>query len=392
MINMQTRNFVLAFAIFSLLLAGTISAATVTSPIIDCDQDNAGLFNSPAYVGTALYNLTSNNGAYGGFIPIAILIVLMMFSILSVVYALGTAFGIESMINFAKQEFLEGIFNLIILVAVGISMASVAGALNFFMYIASYGISNTGGTPTFTLPPTAEGVFAGLCNYIGVNIVDVGFKNWLGIVINLFVVNTLESLNILVIPNSFGFAAQPFGGLTLLIQLLWDDQLAYFGIMFFGMFLIVLLFIIYYLFPIFFYIGLALRSFPWTRAAGGSFIGLFIAFYIIFPALMYPFLAIGTPGAGFCSTGSSLSGSSLCMPGNFITGSLTDLLSSLVNFNYGEAYYTDVTSFVVGFFYVGLNIFGLIIALLISYELIEKIGTILGAPSLNAQRALSRVL
>ena len=81
-----------------------------------------------------------------------------------------------------------------------------------------------------------------LCQQISTNIIDNGFANWLGILLNLFIANTLQSLNVLVIPNSYGYAYEPAAGLAFLIQLLWDDQAAFFGTMFFGMFMIVLLF------------------------------------------------------------------------------------------------------------------------------------------------------
>ncbi len=374
---------ILRLAFLASMLVGLASAASPS--LITCTGPN-GIF-SAQYAGV-LAGITS----YTGLANIAILIVLVDFSIMSVAYAFGTAFQITNLINFAKTELLEGVFNVAILAAVGIAILSVYPAMAFFINIAQ--LSSTAPPP---LPGNSLGIYSALCNDISVNIINPGFTNWIGLTITLFTANTLQSINILAIPNSYGYAYQPFAGLALLIQLLWDDQTAFFGTMFFGMFLVVLIFVIYYLFPLFLYTGIALRSFPWTRAAGGSFVALFIAFYIIFPALMLPFVST-TSTLGICAppTGGSTYVNPLCNTGSFTVGSVRSILS-FVNpfghpFNFGEVYYADVTEFVSGFFQIGLNMFGLVIALLISYEIVEKIGSILGAPSMSAQRALSRIL
>ncbi len=365
------------YAFLFSLVVGLASAAPVTATgLLNC----ASIF-SGTYAGNTLANFTD----FSGILNISILIVLMEFAILSVTYAFGAAFQLESLLNFSKTELLEGIFNLIIIVAVGVSIAGAFPAMQFFLNIASLAPNSP--------PPigahSAADIFVNLCGGIDSHIVYNGFTNWLGLVANLYVANTLSSLNIILFPNSWGYAYQPLAGLALLIQLLWDDQAAYFGTMFFGMFLIVLLFVIYFLFPIFLYVGLALRAFPWTRPAGGSLIALFFAFYIIFPSLMYPFVAASVPGGGVCSS----AGDPLCQSGDFAKTSLVGLIGALGNnFNMGQAYYVDVVDFIGGFFGVGLNMLGLFIALVIAYELVEKIGSLLGAPSMSAQRALSRIL
>jgi hypothetical protein len=366
---------ILRYAFLISLLIGFASASFPS--LINCYQ----IFKPPPnpYAG-ALANLTD----YSGMANIVLLIVILDFSILSVAYAFGTAFQITNLTTFAQTELLEGVFNVIIFAAIGFGILSVYPAIAFFINVAQLGSSGPVAVPSSSL-----GIYTQLCSYISSNIINSGFTNWLGLIVNLYIANTMQSANLLAIPNSFGYAYQPFAGIALLIQLLWDDQAAFFGTMFFGMFLVSLLFIIYYLFPIFLYAGIALRSFPWTRAAGGSLVALFIAFYIVFPALMFPFLASTHPGPGICSAGAA---NPLCNPGSFAGNSISGLMSGLSNFNFGVTYYLDIVDFVSGFFYVGLNMFGLVIALLISYEIVEKIGSILGAPSMNAQRALSRIL
>lgn len=353
-----------------------VAIAHASYSLIDCTQVFSSTYAGP------LAGLTN----YSGIVSICMAIIMLDFSILSVVYALGTAFNINNMVSFARTELLEAVFNVIILAAIGFATLSVFPAMQFFISIVEYFVP---AVPSLSVSgPT--GVFSGLCGYISTNIATSGFDNWLSLVVKLFSANIAQSINLIVMPNSWGYAYMPFGGIPPFIQVLWDDQAAFFATMFFGMFLIVMLFVISYLFPIFLYVGLALRSFPWTRAAGGSLIALFIAFYIIFPALMFPFLATVNPGPGICSTGST---DPLCNTGFSISGgNMLSFITNLLTTNLGSLYYSEMTEFVSQFFYIGLNILGLVIALLVAYEMVEKIGGLLGTTSLNAQRAFGRVL
>ena len=332
---------------------------------------------------------------YNSFVSISILIILMVFTVLSIVYAIGYSFQFQSLTTFAKTEFLENGINLIILAAVGGTMALAWPGLNFFAGIA--GLSST----SAVVQPSTLAFFTQICNNINTNVINSGFSNWFGVFSALFFTNALASgsppsggFGVYLMPNLLGVAFLPFQGLSVLQQLLWDEQSAYFGSMMLGMFLIVLLFIIYYLFPLFFYVGIALRSFPWTRAAGGSFIALFIAFYIIFPAILFPFTSI--QGTVLCNQ-SNTKATSLCNSETLInqeanpSAFLHDLESMLFS-DYGSIYYQNIYAFAVGLEATGVNLFGFIISLLISYEAVEKLGGILGAPSLQGSRALSRIL
>lgn len=417
---MRIAISILRYALLISLLVGVVSAAN----LINCDA----LF-SPQYAGN-LATLTD----YTGMANITLMIVLLDFSIMSVLYAISMLvptsgqlypFQTSNLQSFVKTELLEGVFNVIILVAVGFGALSVSGAIIFFVNVAQLGSS----APIMVPPGT--GIYPLLCSYINTNIMNTGFTNWFSLIVNLYVANTMETFTVIFMPNSYGFAYQPFVGMTALVQLLWDDQSAFLGVMFFGAFLTILLFIIDFLFPIFLYVGLALRSFPWTRAAGGSMIAMFFAFYIVFPALMVPFLVLTHPGPGICGGGGNGSGlnpfdfndgwngpgiydnipgtafigtraqynaypaaneNPLCSDSDFFGASKAAIVQYLANFNYGEVFVSDVVGFVNGFFFIGLNIFGLVIAILISYEIVEKLGSILGAPSMSAQRALSRIL
>ena len=58
----------------------------------------------------------------------------------------------------------------------------------------------------------------------------------------------------------------------------------------------------------------------------------------------------------------------------------------------GQNLFNSVSDSAQALAYTGVQIIGLIVALFISYEIVEKIGGLLGAPSLQPQRALGRVL
>ena len=399
---MNYRYIALISAVLVLSVTGMANALSVVS----CSAMFAGGSTQNLYA-RQLATITGNSGtSYNSFLLVALLIILAMLMIVGVVYAVGTAFHIQGLMSFARTEALEGFGNFIIILGIGGSIGIAAAGLNFFGNLALLGSSSQQAIPQGT---SAYAIYTGLCNNIQTRIVSSGIENWLGVFFDLYVANVFAAS----IPPTGGFDVvfkpaglsngvefDPFQGGALLIQLLWDEQISYFGTSLMGMFIIDILFVVYFLFPIFLYVGIILRSFPWTRPAGGSLIALFISFYIVFPAMMYPFLAGPVPGAGlgictpkgpsYSNSGTSDFGA-LCSAQSFINNPPVELWN-IMGSNYGLLYYTNVFAFTEGIEFVGLDIIGLIIALIVSYEMVEKLGTILGAPSLQGARMLSRVV
>ncbi len=381
--------------LFSTLGNAVFSASTQTNTVVDCSQLFQGSGNTylPTLAGITRYN---------SIISIALLIILMVLMVSGVAYAFGFAFHIETLLTFAKTEFLEAMGNLAIIAVVAVGITFAAGPLYFFANFASLQ-AGTGAIPG----TSAHSLYYNLCNNVQNNIIITGLNNFFGVFLNLYITNffavgspPVGGLTLHLMPDGFGIALSPFQGMSVVTALLWDMQLTYIGSVFMGMFTIILLFIIYFLFPIFLYVGIVLRSFPWTRPAGGSLIALFIAFYIIFPAIMYPFI-MGNPvnnyvnpeaNQGFCSNSQFQSFSGMCNTGNLLSLSTLAHFSDILNFQFGDLFYSEVYAFINGIEGIGMNLVGLIIALLISYELVEKIGSILGSPSLQGSRALSRIL
>ena len=181
-------------------------------------------------------------------------------------------------------------------------------------------------------------------------------------------------------PNYFGYTFYPYVGLTVVNQII-KMMMEFIGViigLFFG--LSVFLAIIYGLFPIFLYVGIVLRTIPWTRAAGGAFIGLFIGFYILLPLLLgfatsVSFSTISV--SAFDSSIFSISPSSLLNP----LGSLL----TLVNFTSGNILISFIEGVVAPCIYV---IIGVVISIILSLDFAETMGDYLGAPSLSSSKAL----
>ncbi|MCL5239063.1 MAG: hypothetical protein M1286_01145 [Candidatus Marsarchaeota archaeon] len=149
----------------------------------------------------------------------------------------------------------------------------------------------------------------------------------------------------------------------------------------------VFLFIVYGLFPIFLYAGVLLRSFPWTRAAGGTLIALFIAFYIVFPSLLYPFTTyLPQIATGLQQLSASASGVQAIW--QFSTGTV----GALLPFVGGSFISSEVNGFAIAVSNAAVQLVGLVISFLISFDLVETFGDMLGSPSLQAKGLLSKVI
>ncbi len=453
------------------LLVHVISASSTPSPappapsggtpFFDCQSlftsgataisGETGTVSPTPLVNSALLNLDSSPSGNGGFTPMLVdsmIIVLIMLSLLGILYGIGSAFGINKLVVFVKNEYAETLANVVIITIV---MVGGFGLFNnsaiFLSNIASGAVSSSGATAAAPISGSlgTQQMFVNLCNYYNKDLIGANLDNYVGVVYELFVLNIIFYVNIQVMPNGFGVSFAPFEGAQTLRTAIWSEEAMSFALLEMGGMLILMLFIIYFLFPLFFYAGIALRTLPWTRAAGGSLIALFIAFYIIFPAMLYSFAGIGsTSGAGgICGTGSGTqsspynfgvgwqgsgyyynipgkpsstaveistqsgynsypyaAASSLCKSGG-ITGALKSSTGQLlgVGFSYltggtsfGDAMLANVGDFTKEITYSALQFFGVVISFIISYDLLEFLGDVLGAPSLQSNRVLSKVI
>lgn len=325
-------------------------------------------------------------GGYASMLSISLLIVVAVLMVLGIVYAFGMAFKVDSLRNFAKSEYLESVFNIALIVA-------VAGGLGFAGSAISV-ISNIGLAGTQALIPSNTAaqavqvssvyqVYSGICTNYVTNGISIYLNNMITMVITTQLLMSAGSWTISLMPGGNGVSFSPLMGVGPLIGVI-TTQATIFGGMT-GLLLMVtfLLYIIYMVFPVFLYAGLLLRSFPWTRAAGGSFIALFIAFYIVFPAILYPFSIY--IGSYYSALGVQSGFSTVSL--NALTGVITVLLGQN-----GGAILAEVDGFAQTACLAALQLMGVVIGFIICFDLVEAIGKLLGAPSVHTRNLLSKLL
>ena len=351
----------------------------------------------------------SNGGQYGfsEIFKLALLVMLVMIMISGIAYALGRAFAIGRLTRFAKTEIGEIIITaLIVFVFLGTFALStrVAGTQN--MLAIDRGYANTP-------------IFMKDCSYLSGTAVTL-FDNYLIFAAAQTILNLVTNLKLSVSLDlgmgakgvaSEGFSLSPFKGLTLITgestfelgglaggKGIMNNILtisASIATLMIGM--TVFLSFIYALFPLFFYIGIVLRTLPLTRAAGGAFLGLFIGFYIFFPLMLDLTLGVTGGYAGlytssqFCnSTGIGCPTSSLStwlgnawhlisspfqIVGCGLSGTSSCLYSIMIQKTIEPAMYT---------------ITGVILSLIFAFDFGNAVGDMLGAPSFNARTVLKK--
>ncbi len=336
------------------------------------------LFNQPI---TGL-GAVANTAYYTPLLQISFLIVIGVLTVLGLTYGIGTAFGIEVLKNFSRTEALESVFNLVLIILIFPGLFALQGISTFLGNIgqeAVLPISQQSGTttPTYSMQQ--------LCT----NYMEQGLSTTLNGVIGLlpclYYFSTMSTLELSFMPNDFGFSVKPFAGWYPWTQVLNIEVELYILVGGLMSGVSMFLFIIYFLFPIFLYAGILLRSFPWTRAAGGSMLSLFIAFYMIFPALLYPFSSQLSLGPG----GNPLFSAVSC-PAT-ITLSILQAVTGYSSY-LGTSAAIEMQGFVSGLAYSMMQVFGVAIAFIISYDLLERFGDLLGAPSLRSGKLLQKVI
>ncbi len=346
--------------------------------------------------GTAYCNSLFNpvGGAYSVFnyptalnsmLALSVLAMVVMIMIVGVLYAIGTAFKLDKLMRFSKAEIGEIIITAIIV----------------FVVVGTFSLSShvsPGSLPSGALIKSSffsDAPFATSCIYVA-NVSIGELPSAVGLMMQNDVISFFRTFRVSIEPNHFGAAFSPFAGFSLIISVIgiltdmaWAFVLVLAGVALF-------LFIIYAFFPLFFFVGVVLRTIPWTRAAGGAFLGIFIGFFIVFPLLMGFVLNIGANQIFQSSCGSSSSTSlSSCIQNqaNLGTGILTAFTSVISS-------PADVVDgpLIIGEFVNDLispaiyTIIGTIISILITIDFSETMGDFLGAPSLRSADVLRKLV
>ena len=326
---------------------------------------------------------------------LSVLIMLVMLMVVAVIYMFSYVFNLELLRNLVKAEIGE-IFITAIIVGIFVGSFSVLGAAastpqtGFAVAGSSFG----------------RGVFIDDCAYLSTASINL-IVPFFSINVVRFVVDTVVSIRFDIEPTYFGLSDAPFAGYKL-----FDTVLGYIDTIAGAFILLILgtlmmLSIIYALFPIFLYAGIVLRTLPWTRAAGGAFLGLFAGFYILFPLLLHVMLAgyMGTITTGAQAAGqgqqslpsqiaNTIVGST---PTAGSIGTIASVIQNSVTSSFG-AIWTTLNNGIVGGFISGViepelfTVLSIIMAFLISFDFAEAMGDILGAPNLRASNIFNKVL
>lgn len=348
--------------------------------------------------------------SYGNIIPISIAIVGMVFAVLAILYGIGYAFGLPRVIALVKTEYLESVFNLVIIIAIAGGSAAIASGVAFIANLGGAAVAATNaGTATVVSagPSSIDAIYSSICSAYSTDAIS-HIGSYASLIILTSVIGDISSFQVNLHPNGAGVGFTPFFGVTPLLQALYFIINLSYGVVGIEIGVIFFLALLYYLLPIFLFAGLLFRSFPWTRAAGGTLLALFIGFYLFFPALVYPFTTV-TPAtlhlASYC--GSAAEGDSgisqfICANGGQ-GGTQVDQVNVLTNLK--NVVFSPATSFLTGGEFSGLldfyiaqiifeafQLFGIIIAFVIAYTLLEAFADLLGAPSLSSRDILRKVI
>ncbi len=359
--------------------------------------DNSGNIVTNAF---AASSGTSNQGVsiFAQMLGDCMLIIFMVLTALSIVYGIGVGFKIDKLVNFVKTEYFESVVNILIVIIIAGGISTLTGASEFISSIPAIGSSGQG-----THPTTIRGFYTDICSNIFYDEILPSVATIVWGVVTFFLYNILSAVEVSGNFGSFateGIASYLLPNVTISpwIGIKPFETLVYIQIpflvtfIFLGITMIFLFYTIFFLFPVFLYVGIALRSFPWTRAAGGALVSLFISFYIIFPALFYPFTLNGPGSDLFTCPYSNVAKCNIPSILSDIKTTVSSLGSSInpaaigENFIIADQLYAEIVA------YVSIEFIGLGIAFVISYDLLDSLCDILGAPSMHAERIFTRLI
>ncbi|MDE1845683.1 MAG: hypothetical protein KGH53_00140 [Candidatus Micrarchaeota archaeon] len=412
---MKAMVFVVAFAL--LLLAGSLHAQVVLPAQGICSdlfgQVGANGQVTPGSIQSALPKLTDFTG-YNFMLLFSLEIVLAVLMVLAIMYAIATAFGIQRVITFVRTEYLESVLNIVIIVLLFGGIGVLAGGIGFISNLGASVVSSSGvqqvGSYTLSLASsssigTITQVYNSICNTY-FNDAVLHFAG-LGALSNENLIYSIASgLEIQAMPNGMGIKFSPFFGITPFVQVLSFMTPLITGAIIVELGIIFLLGLIYYLFPIFLYLGILLRCLPWTRAAGGTLLALFIGFYVFFPALLYPFASIDYRClAGQSSSCTLQPQQTINLPPVPSTAQCPSLAQSIAcafsvalnvpalrTFFFEGQFIALLDFWIFSIINASFQIFGVVISFVVSYSLLEGFADLLGAPSLTAKNLLRNVI
>ena len=367
-----------------------------------CGGDTTGATaNTNGIIGTPLLGgSASATQGIGTVVIVTSLIMLVVLLAMGILYMISTVANLPGLTNTVKSELAE-------VAATGIVISICFGG-----FFAASQLTSTNTGHAFFGPP--KNLFVQDCAILSGASTSLVVPSFFLSVADSFINQTVSNTRISLEPSGFGFEATPLKGLVMLPQTI-DPLISATSVISIALLAITfLLGLIYSLFPIFLYSGIVLRAFPWTRAAGGVFIAVFIGFFIVFPCLLY--ITLNNFGTVTVQRVSNFTAQPYNSMGGFISGnvfvsnSFTSTASAPGLFNnIGntllalEPICASSTSalqchgLVNGYIYSFLEpsfftILGVIFSFIISLDVADVLADLLGAPSLQAANLLGRVL
>ncbi len=334
--------------------------------------------------------LSGQSGGEQSLINVSVLIMLTMLLVVALIYMISYVIGLEQLKNILKQEIAEiAITGIIVVIFIGgFALASSATSTSA-VHISGVNIG--------------QQTFIDDCTYLSTASLNLFVPFFL---INFagYAIDLLESFKVTITPAWFGLSDTPLQGFNLFdsaLTILEDVTAAFILLILLS---VVTLGFIYGLFPIFLYAGIILRTLPWTRAAGGAFLGMFVGFYIIFPLMLHVLLSgyIGTLATA--AVNSNPTNVQAILNGIIAgAGGGTTQLGSAVMFltQLGTLYVgtSGGGSFglVNGYLFFVLEpaaftVLAIIISFMIAFDFAELAGDLLGAPSLSTSSLLKRAV
>ena len=429
------KKSVVFILVFVLMISGARAQSTAGTGFLGtfASQSCTALYNNqvsiPGGTTVAIFPSVFVNGNLGLSVgELALAVVLAVFGIIAVAYGVGYGFGIRKLVEFAKAETLESVFNLVLIMVIAGTLVISSNYAGFFGYLTN---AYSGQTSASQFTGSTNAVYDGLCQNLINTQIGPSISALALTLINLPLYTMISSLSMTVSPALPGLpnfvpsmTFKPLGGVDLNYQAVVFLLLPIFITLFLGITINLLFLFIFFLFPVFLYLGVLFRSFPWTRAAGGALLALFISFYIVFPALYYPvtILASGqiytaqnsaactsfSPNSGFgnCQSPATTYGyflqnviggnvaqfSSLLSKSPLAGAGVLAFVASLPYLNPGLVFIQLMDVYISYLAFALLNLIGLAIAFIISFDLLEALGDFLGSPSLTSGRIFERLI
>jgi len=328
------------------------------------------------------------------------LIMLVVLLAMAILYMISTVANLPGLTNTVKSELAE-------VAATGIVIAVCFGG---FFAASQLGGANSG--LAFSGP--SKNIFVQDCAILSGASTALVAPSFLLSVTDSFLNQTVANTRVTLQPSGFGFSIQILKGLQMLPSTI-DPLLSATSLISIALLSVTfLLGLIYSLFPIFLYAGIVLRAFPWTRAAGGVFIAVFIGFFMVFPILLY--VTLNNFGVVTVQRINNYTAQSNNAVGNFISGNvfvtnsfvssasapgtiggLMKGLWAMEPVCLASTPALQCHGLVNGYINAFLEpsfftILGVIFSLVITLDITDVLADLLGAPTLQAATLLGKVL